>query len=295
MQRLVYVLVYPLLWLMSKLPYRLFYAVSDGMFCIVYYLVRYRRKVVNYNLKLAFPEKSSQEIKKIRKKFYHHFCDIFLEMTKTISISEEELKQRFVLKNPKELKRLESLRKSHIWMIAHYNSYEWGTAVPLQGMSYEAYGIYKKIRNPYFDKLIRHSRGKFNTTLLDKNDVIRQMVKDKVNGELAGYGMISDQAPKGGNSKYWRPFFGHTVPVFLGSEVMAKKLDYAVTYLKIEKVKRGFYEAEFVPIADNPKEFADYQITDRYIDLLEKQIRKNPAYYLWTHKRWKHEHMRDKK
>lgn len=294
MQRLPYLLAYPFLWGVSKLPYRLFYIVSDVVFLLVYYVVRYRRKVVTKNLKLAFPKKSDKEIKAICKKFYHHFCDIFLEMTKSISISKEELEKRFVLKNPEELERLESLKKGSIWMIAHYNSYEWVAALALRGSSFNFYGIYKKLRNPYFDKLIHDSRGKFNAEMLDKNEVVKKMVRNKVNGVLGHYGMIGDQAPKRGRTKYWRSFFGHEVPVFVGSETMAKKLDIPVTYLKIEKVKRGYYEAEFIPLADNPKEVEDYKITDKYIELLEEQIRKNPENYLWTHKRWKHMGMRDK-
>lgn len=289
MQRLAFLLVYPLLWLISKLPYRLFYAFSEAVFVLVYYLIGYRKKVVWRNLQRAFPEKKEAELKRIRKAFYHHFCDIFLEMIKTISLSEKELKARFVLKNPEEMHRLESLGKSNVVMLGHYNSYEWVIALQLQGMKHKAYGIYKALRNPYFDKMIHDSRGKFNTHMLDKDDVARQMIRDKSRGVLASYGMVADQSPKLNSSNYWRPFFGHRVPVFVGSEHLAKRLDYAMTYLKIDKVKRGYYEAELVPLADTPKTTPDFQITDRYFDMLEAQIREHPANYLWTHKRWKHE------
>lgn len=288
MQRLLYLLVYPLLWGISKLPYRTFYLFSDGVFFMIYYIVEYRKKVVLENLQLAFPEKSMDDIKHIRKKFYHHFCDIFLEMIKTISMSEEELKQRFVLKNPGELKRLEAQGKSYVIMLGHYNSYEWLTSLKLQGMTYKAFGIYKKIKNPYFDKLIRNLRGKFDTEMIDKNDIPRKMIENRNNNVLASYGMIADQSPKLRSSNYWLSFFKHQVPVFIGSEKMAKRLDLAVTYLKIEKSKRGFYEAELIALSDEPQRVEDYKITDHYFELLENQIRKNPANYLWTHKRWKH-------
>ena len=288
MKRIVYLLAYPILWGISKLPYKLFYAFSDFAFFLIFYVVRYRRKVVKENLQLAFPEKSEKEINQIRKKFYQHFCDLFLEMAKTISISAEELKKRFVLKNPEKLQRIETLNKSYVIMTGHYNSYEWSIAIGLQGMTYKAYGVYKKIKNPYFDKMIRGSRGKFSVEMLDKDKVLRQMIRDKRRGVLANYGMISDQAPKGGNSKYWRDFMGHRVPVFIGSEVAAKKLDLNVVYLKIEKTKRGFYEAEILSLCENPQNVPDFEITDAYFEQLEKQIRQQPEYYLWSHKRWKH-------
>src|SRR5699024_9536095 len=106
---------------------------------------------------------------------------------------------------------------------------------------------------------------------------------------LSSYGMIADQSPKLQFARYWRPFFNHKVPVFIGSEKLAKRLDLSVTYLKIEKTKRGYYEAELIPITDNPDSLPDYEITDTYFELLEAQIRQNPQNYLWTHKRWKHE------
>lgn len=288
MKRLAYLLTYPILWGISKLPYKLFYGVSDMAFFLIFHVVGYRKKVVERNLRLAFPEKSKREIHDIRKKFYRHFCDLFLEMAKTISISEEELIQRFVVKNPEEIKRIEALGKSYITMFGHYNSYEWSTAVQLQGMTYKGYGIYKRIKNPYFDKMIRDTRGKFDVEMLDKDEVLRQMIKDKRGNVLANYGMVADQAPKGGRSKYWRDFMGHRVPVFLGSEVAAKKLDLNVIYLKIEKVKRGYYEAELISLSENPQNVPDYQITDAYFEKLEEQIRSKPEFYLWTHKRWKH-------
>lgn len=294
MQRILFLMVYPVLWGISKLPYRLFYAVSDFAFFVVYYLIGYRKKVVYNNLKQAFPHKPDAEIKQIRKKFYHHFCDLFLEMTKSFTITAQELKRRFVLKNPEELKRIEKQGRSYIVMLGHYNSYEWITSLALYGMTYKSYGIYKSLKNKYFDRLIRHSRGRFGTHMLDKNEAVRQMIRDRQEGILAIYGMIADQAPARGKSKYWRSFMNREVPVFVGSEVTAKKLNYTVVYLKIEKVKRGFYEAQFITIADHPREFEDFAITDRYFELLEEQIRFQPQYYLWTHRRWKHVGMKNK-
>ncbi len=289
MQKLIYLITYPLLWGISKLPYRLFYGVSDVAFWWVYHVIGYRKKVVYANLRQAFPEKSELEIQRIRKKFYRHFCDLFLEMAKTISISWQELNRRFVLTNPQVMQALEAQGKSYIILLGHYNSYEWVTALKLQGMSFKAYGVYKRLKNRSFDKMIRDSRGRFGTHMLDKNEVIRQMIKDRKEGVKAAYGMIADQAPKGGRSKYWRPFFGREVPVFIGSEVAAKKLDLAVTYLKIEKVKRGYYQATLVPLTSSAQRLPDYQLTDRYFEMLQAQIRQEPAYYLWTHKRWKHQ------
>jgi KDO2-lipid IV(A) lauroyltransferase len=254
----------------------------------VYYIIRYRRGVVDSNLKRVFPDKTNSEIAKIRKGFYKHMCDMFLEMIKTLSISDKELKKRFVYTNPEALRELENLNKGSIIMCAHYASYEWILSAAFYNFKYKTYGIYKKIKNPYFDKLVKEIRSRYDSTIITTLETPKTMMRNKAKGVLASYGMIADQAPKGGKTDYWREFMGINTPVFVGSEVLAKRLDLSVSYLHIEKVKRGHYEATFKTITTEPSSVENYKITDAYFNFLEDQIREKPEYYLWTHKRWKH-------
>ena len=288
MQAVVFWLIYPLLWLISILPFWLFYRVSDVVYFIVYHLVGYRKKTVTHNLKLVFPEKSSEEIIKIRKKFYAHMCDMFLEMVKSISISEEELKKRFVFTNLEELRRIEKLDKSIMLMCGHYASFEWLFALQLNNLNHKAYGIYKKIRNPGFDKLINDIRRRFGAELIQNSKSTLRIAHNQKEGIRGAYAMIADQSPKSPNYKFWTDFMGKKVPFYIGSERMAKEFDMAVIYLHVDKVKRGYYKASLINIADNPTETENNQITLDYIQHLEKQIREKPELYLWTHKRWKH-------
>tara|TARA_B100001063_G_C16731990_1_gene539836 strand:+ start:532 stop:1434 length:903 start_codon:yes stop_codon:yes gene_type:complete len=288
MQAVVFWLIYPLLWLISILPFWLFYRVSDVVYFIVYHLVGYRKKTVTHNLKLVFPEKSSEEIIKIRKKFYAHMCDMFLEMVKSISISEEELKKRFVFTNLEELRRIEKLDKSIMLMCGHYASFEWLFALQLNNLNHKAYGIYKKIRNPGFDKLINDIRRRFGAELIQNSKSTLRIAHNQKEGIRGAYAMIADQSPKSPNYKFWTDFMGKKVPFYTGSERMAKEFDMAVIYLHVDKVKRGYYKASLINIADNPTETENKQITLDYIQHLEKQIREKPELYLWTHKRWKH-------
>lgn len=296
MQLLAYILVYPFLLLISILPFRLFYLFSDIVYIIVYYVIRYRKKTVISNLKLVFPEKSDIEIKQVQKRFYKHMCDMFLEMIKSISISEKQLNKRFIIKNPEELKRLEALNKSIITFYGHYASYEWSVAVG-QYISHKGYGVYKPIKNKYFNALVKRIRSKYNVTLISTKETVNRVVKNEAEGVKSIIGFLSDQSPKNFKRSHWAEFMGAKVPCFTGGEQLAKKLDLAVTYLKISKVKRGYYEAEFIPLADNAKAFKDFDITDKFLKTLEEQIREAPEYYLWTHKRWKHKdryHLRKK-
>ncbi len=288
MHRIVFWSVYPLLWIISILPFPVFYFISDLVFVLVYYLIGYRRKTVTQNLKLVFPEKHDEEIKKIRKNFYRHMCDMFLEMIKSISISEAELKKRFVFKNPEKFEQLKKLNKGIVAMCGHYASYEWMIALQVSGVDYQAYGIYKKIKNPYFNNLVKQIRSRFKGELIPTIEVSSKIPKIVKSGKLGVFAMISDQSPKRATKAHWINFMGHRVPVFMGSEFMARKLDLAVVYLHVEKVKRGHYEATLKTITDFPQEEPKFEITKKYISYLEQQIKNDPQYYLWTHKRWKH-------
>jgi KDO2-lipid IV(A) lauroyltransferase len=288
MELLVFWFVYPFLWLISRLPFPLFYKVSDLVFFLVYHLIRYRRKTVTENLVLVFPEKSSEEIRKIAIRFYSHMCDMFLEMIKSISISNEELKRRFTFSNIEEIEKIRKMDKSIIMMCGHYASFEWMNSLQLYGLDYKGFGIYKKIQNRHFNKMAQDIRGRFDGELIPTRTATKTIAKYQKEGVLGIYAMVADQSPKLSRARNWTEFMGSRVPVFMGAEKLAKDLDMAVIYLHVEKIGRGYYLATFKPITYKPKEVPDFEITNNYLKELEEQIHEAPEYYLWTHKRWKH-------
>lgn len=287
MQFLVYILVYPLLWLVSILPFKLLYLLSDGVYLLLYYIIGYRKKTVTENLRLVFPEKSEKEIAIIRKKFYHHLSDMFLEMTKTMTISEKELKKRFKITNPEEFKRLETLNKSIILIFGHYASWEWSIVLQ-RYINLKSLAVYKPLANKYFNRLVKNIRSKFNTDLISTKETVNVINDHETRNLKTIIGFLSDQSPRLTKDVYWGEFMGIKVPCFTGAERLAKKLDLATAYLKVTKIKRGFYEAEIMTLAENPNEYKDYQLTDMFLREVEKQIHEAPEYYFWTHKRWKH-------
>ena len=288
MQGLVFWLSYPFLWLISILPFPIFYMVSDVVFAVVFHLVRYRRKIVKDNLNLVFPEKSATEIKKIEKKFYRHMVDMFLEMVKSISISEEELKKRFSFTNIEVVKDLEKKNKGILLACGHYASYEWMNALQLHDLSYKGFGVYKKIKNRYFDRLAKRIRGRYDGVLIPTREATHTITENQKNGVLGAYAMVSDQSPRIARAKAWTDFMGVQVPIFFGLENLSRKLDMAVVYLHVEKLRRGFYQATFKTISLNPAQEENFFISRRFFDELEEQIKTAPEFYLWTHKRWKH-------
>ncbi|QBA64108.1 lysophospholipid acyltransferase family protein [Muriicola soli] len=286
MQLLVFLLAYPVLRLISILPKPLFYGFSDIAFILIFYLIRYRRKVVQNNLQLALPELSEEERKRVEKKFYRHLCDLFLEMVKTMDLSKTEVAKRYEIKNIELVQSLEKER-SVLVLCTHYANWEWNTSIN-NVVSSKGFAIYQKVGNKYFDQLIRKIRAKWNTEPIEQKNTVKRMYENERNGIRGVYGIVSDQSPMMSKAQYWSPFMGITVPIFVGAESLAKKLDLATVFLKVSKVKRGYYQAEFIPINDKGSTAEKHEITEKFLRLAEQQIREKPEYYLWTHRRWKH-------
>jgi KDO2-lipid IV(A) lauroyltransferase len=287
MQFLVFIIAYPFLWMISILPFRIFYWLSDGVYLLVYYIIGYRKKVVRENIALALPHLSDQERMLIEKKSYQHLCDMFMEMIKTMTISSEEMNKRFVITNLDVIKEYEQKEKSIMLLASHYASWEWLITLN-QKISYQGVGVYKKLSNNYFDKLIRDIRSKYNTELVSTSRTIPYIAHNQKEGILSMYGLPSDQSPKLGRIFHWQSFMGVEVPVHTGPEMLAKRYDLNVIFAKVKKVRRGYYEATLIPLSDDPTSVPDFEITDAFIQEVEKQIYEAPEYYFWTHKRWKH-------
>ena len=287
MQFLVYILAYPLLWFISILPFRIFYWFSDCVYFLVYYVLGYRKKIVRENLALALPHLNDTERKVIEKKFYQHMCDMFLEMIKTMNISPEEMDKRFTVTNIDAMRAYEEKGKSIVLLASHYASWEWLLSLTKR-LKFRPIGVYKKIANPYFDKLVRKIRSKYGTELVETKKTIPLMAQNQREGILSLYGLASDQSPKMDRIFHSKTFMGIEVPVHTGGEMLAKKYDLSVLFIKLKKIKRGYYESTIVPICENPNDYANFEITEMYLKEVEKQILEAPEYYLWTHKRWKH-------
>ncbi len=287
MQYLLFLLVYPVLWCISILPFPLLYLFSDLVYLIVYYVIGYRKKTVRQNLALAFPEKTEDERLAIERKSYRHLCDMFLEMIKTLTISETSIKKRFRFTNIETYHELEKEDKSIAMMVAHYASYEWVISMNYY-IKFKGFAIYKRIANPYFDKLVRDIRSKFKAYLITTKETIPAIQENEKNGIRGVYGFASDQSPKASKAYHWGSFMNINTPVHTGAEMLSKKFDMNVIFLRVKKVSRGHYEATFEILSKDVQSIPDYQLTDRFLALVEQQIHEAPEFYLWTHKRWKH-------
>lgn len=287
MNLVVFMIVYPFIWLLSILPFRFLYIISDFLYLLLFYVVGYRKELVLYNLKLAFPEKPEKELLKIRRKFYHHFVDVFMEMIKTFTISKKTLDKHYTYTNIDLVKELKKDGKSVILISAHYANWEWIIGMN-SFINYNAIAAYKNISNKYFNNKVLKTREKFGVILKKSSRTPQLMYQNYKDNVQSIYGMLSDQSPRLKNNLYWTEFLGVKVPVYTSSEVFAKKYDMDIVFLDTRKIKRGYYETTLSIITDDAKKHPNFELTDIYLRKVEAQIKAEPAYYFWTHKRFKH-------
>lgn len=286
MTRIVYTLFYTL----SLLPFRILYGMADIGYALLYYIIRYRRGVVRKNLVTAFPEKSIDDIKAIERKFYHWFCDYFLEAVKLLSISDKELRHRFTIINSEEVEQCFQEGQDVAAILGHYCNWEWLSCVGMNLPPEREIGlIYHPLRNKTFDYLFRKLRShEQNGHVIPKKDILRYVVTKKREGVRNICGYISDQGPKWTNIHLWLPFLNHEyTPVFTGGERIMRKMNNAVFYVEMSRPKRGYYTATYKLITREPNTLPADDITRRFFCLLEETIRQEPAFYLWSHNRWK--------
>lgn len=287
MQFLIFAITYPIILLLSFLPMRILYLFSDFLYFIFFHVIGYRKKVVLENLELAFPEKKINELKRIQKDFFKHFTDIFIESIKAFSITKKTILKRYKFTNPELIDELYKKGRSIAFVGAHQANWEWSISIPLH-VKIKCFGAYTRIGNKYYDKTVKNSRTKFGFIGYKTSETIRSISHNFDEGIQGLYLLLSDQSPQIHKTHYWSEFMGVKVPIHTGAELIAKKFDMAVVNYSIKKVKRGYFEVTFETLTEHPNEFKDFEITDKYLEITERNIHNQPAYYLWSHKRFKH-------
>lgn len=287
MRTIGFYIFYGLNWIITLLPLRILYFFSDLLFIILYYFPSYRRKVVDENLKNSFPEKSPEEIRLIGKRFYRHLADLFIETLKLTHLGNKELTERFTISNPELLESLYNSGRDLVIVHSHYNNWEWLVCLPLY-TKYKCISIYKPINNKTFEKFVNNLRSRNNMGLTPTKNVIRDIIENRGKNIRCLYGFIADQTPAKGEIRYFTDFLNQDTPVYLGIEKIAVKFDMSVVFFNVQKVRRGHYNLTVELLFEKTKGLPEYAVTEAHVKRLEDVIRKNPEYWIWTHRRWKY-------
>jgi len=285
-KKLLNILAFGLLYLISLLPFWFLYKISDAIFFLLYYVTRYRRKVIDDNLEHSFPEKSQSERDNIRKAYTRYLADLIVESIKLISISEKEVKKRVKVPNSELVSGYFSDGKSVLGILGHYGNWEMNALRFSQLFDERRVIVYKPLSNQFFDQMMLRMRSRFGATLVSMKSTFRKLIEYK--NERTVTVLVGDQTPAKPDVKYFTNFLNQPTAVFLGVEKLAKVTNSVVVFCDIRRIKRGYYQCEFVPLFTEPKSTAEYDITNAHVHYLEEVIKKEPQYWLWSHRRWKY-------
>lgn len=280
----MYYVIYPLFYLLSLLPWRVLYFISDGVYGLVYYVFGYRKKVVMHNLQIAFPEKTEAERIRIAKDFYRKFTDTFVEMIKLISVSEKNFSKRFTA-NIEEVNALFDQGYNLQLLTGHFFNWEFANLGVARLAIFPFMVVYMPLGNKAFDKLVFNLRTRFGTILIPAVDFKTRF--SELAHERYGLILVADQNPGNPENAHWMPFFDRYTPFVKGPEKGAKQNNTAVVFAHFYATRRGHFRVQFETLTTTPRDFEDGQLTLLYKKHLEQAIRRQPANYLWSHRRWK--------
>ncbi|ASE61406.1 lipid A biosynthesis acyltransferase [Chryseobacterium indologenes] len=277
-----------ILFFISKLPLKILYIFSDVIFFLNYYLVGYRKKVITQNLRNSFPDKSEEEIRKIRKKFYLNFSDYLVETIKSFSISETEARVRMQHINQDLFHEAKQEGKNIILLAGHVFNWEWINALATIIPQAHCHPVYRKVNSDFWENQMKKVRNKFGNEALEANEVIRHIFRSQNNGDAA-YMFVADQTPHFSHVTYGLEFLNQRTPAFIGYDKLATRMDLAFIYCEMKKVKRGYYQVNYHRIYPDNEKFTENEVVKKFHKLLENTLHKYPDNYLWSHRKWKYQ------
>ena len=292
MTMLLYKTARGILYLLSLLPFRVIYMISDLLYVIVYRIAGYRRATVRTNLAHSFPEKSRAELRTIEHRFYHAFTDSIVEWFKLLSISPEEMHRRMQFRG---IDDIEASIKTHpicFVYLGHFCNWEWISTMPSWFTpGYAGFGqLYHPLRSHFTDWLFLGMRSRFGAENIPKNEALRRILTMRDSGGRYVLGFIADQGPRWVNIHEWIPFLSQDTPVYTGTERIARKVNATAFFASVECPRRGYYVCTLEKMTDDPASLPRFALTNDYMARLEAMIRRHPERWLWTHKRWKRRH-----
>lgn len=284
MKPLLFYSLYPFIYLLALLPFPVMYKVSD-FFSFILKLSGYRKKVILQNLRNAFPDKSEKEISTICNDYYQYLTDLVFEVLKTMHMDERQSLKHCTFHSTPWLDEYYKQGKSILIVMGHYGNWEWAGPAFTLSTPYQLNVIYRPLSNPYFEKMMVKMRTRFGTRITPQHLTLREMVA--MRKEITATALVADQTATPQNA-YWMMFLHQATAVYEGPDKLAKKFNYPVVYMRMNRVKRGFYEVHPELLFDNPKETNDNEVCHQFMKVLERDIIANPVTWLWSHRRWKH-------
>ncbi len=281
----MYYVIFGLLYLLSLLPLRILYLISDFAYFIIYHIVGYRKHIVMQNLSIAFPEKTEEEKLWIAKRFFRNFTDNFIETIKFLSAGDRFFKKHFTGNTEVFTPLYERGQKCEV-LLAHNFNWELANLAMAKITPYQLLTVYMPINNKAVDRLFKYMRTRTGVKLLSAHKIRYDILPYRNQQYMLA--LVADQNPGDLRFAWWFNFFNRPAPFTRGPEKLARSNNSAVVFCYFTKPRRGYYEAHFTVATTDPASLSEAELTKHYVTYLKKVISDCPEMWLWSHRRWKH-------
>jgi KDO2-lipid IV(A) lauroyltransferase len=270
---------------LSRWPWPALYALSSFLAFLAFYVVGHQRRIIRQSLDIAFPELTSAERERIRRGYYRGFADVMVEIAKMPRLTPEDIRDRVSIRNLDAVTAPLAAGRPVLIVAAHQCNWEWMLHGLALNLGFPTDATYKPLKNPWAERFMLQARSRFGSRMVPARDFLADVLKRlKV---VRAVCMVADQEPRTSEYKHWTKFLNRDTAFFMGAEHIARATRYEAFFLRMRRVRRGHYELELVPLARPDEQLPAGAFTDRYVRLVEAQIREHPADWLWSHKRWK--------
>jgi Kdo2-lipid IVA lauroyltransferase/acyltransferase len=269
----------------SRLPMRALYAFSTFLYLLAFYVVRHRHQVIREQIRKVFPDSSDAEQVRIHKRFLRNFCDVLMEVVKSVSMHADDMRDHMRIVNLEAARRHLDAGQSLMFVTSHLCNWEWllhGMALQL---GYPVDAAYKPLHDQWAERLMLKIRSRFGARLVPAKELLADFLKRR--GIVRALAMNADQAPVSTDKRYWTQFLGQDTAFYVGADQIARATRLPVLYVSMRRIRRGYYEADLQPLWDGHEATEPNTVTERYARACEIDVLKSPADWLWSYRRWR--------
>ena len=271
--------------LFSRLPMRVLYAFAGFLYFLAYYVVRHRQHVIREQLAKVFPTLSEAESGAIHRQFLKNFCDVMVEVLKSVSMSPEQMSSHIRILNLEAARGYLDAGQSVMFVTSHLGNWEWLLQGVTLQLGYPVDAAYKPLHDAWAERLMRKVRSRFGARLIPAKELLADILQRR--GIVRAVAINADQAPVSTDKRYWSQFLGQETAFYVGAEQIARATRLPILYLVMRRVRRGYYEVELRPLRDGRETLPANAITERYARACERDVLDHPADWLWSYRRWR--------
>ena len=275
----------PMIKLLSRLPMRALYAFGTFLYLSAFYLVRHRHQVIREQIDKVFPNLSLAEREAIHKRFLKNFCEMMVEVLKSVSMNEADMRAQVQIVNLQVAQAYLNAGQSVMFVTSHLCNWEWllhGVALHL---GYPVDAAYKPLHDQWAERLMLKVRTRFGARLVPAKDLLADFLRRR--GVVRAVALNADQAPVSTDKRYWTQFLGQDTAFYVGAEQIARATRLPIVYAAMRRVRRGYYEVELKSLWDGREIAAPNALTERYARAYEADVLRSPADWLWSYRRWR--------